>query len=155
MLTRVLYNVLCADVAGSAEFYRRLGDFETVYESHWYVILSPPGQPQVQLGLIDQVSEFTPRHAWGSHNGAYLTFEVEDVFAVLDRARELGAEIVEEPVALDYGQTRALIRDPNGMILDISTPTEKLEARGVTFVKSEAMTAIDQAQPETRGRQTV
>jgi len=37
--------------------------------------------------------------------------------------------LVSEPVALDYGQTRALICDLNGMVLDISTPTELLAGR--------------------------
>jgi len=104
-------------------------DLDTIYESDWFVILSPKGQPDIEIGLIDQVSQFTPRHAWGMHEGTYLTFVVDDVYEVLDRARALGAEVVAEPVALDYGQTRGLIRDLNGMVLDISTPSEELAAR--------------------------
>src|SRR5690606_16244079 len=95
----------------------------------WFVVLTPAGQPNVQIGLIDQVSEFAPRHAWGTHEGAYMTFVVDDVFAAMEAARALEAEIIEEPVALDYGQTRLLIRDPNGMILDLSTPTVELAER--------------------------
>jgi catechol 2,3-dioxygenase-like lactoylglutathione lyase family enzyme len=125
-LTRVLFNVLCKDLSESVAFYRQLLDLDTVYESDWFVTLSPKGQPAIELGLIDQVSQFTPRHAWGMHEGTYLTFVVDDVFEVLNRARLLGAEVVSEPVALDYGQTRGLIRDLNGMVLDISTPTEDL-----------------------------
>ncbi len=53
------------------------------------MVLTPPGQPSVQIGLIDQVSEYTPRHAWGMHEGTYLTFVVDDVFEVMDRAREM------------------------------------------------------------------
>ena len=125
-LTRVLFNVLCKDLTQSVAFYQQLLDLETTYESDWFVTLSPKGQPEIEIGLIDQVSQFTPRHAWGLHEGTYLTFVVDDVFDVLDRARALGAEVVSEPVALDYGQTRGLIRDLNGMVLDISTPTEAL-----------------------------
>ena len=128
-LNRVLFNVLCRDLSGSVTFYRQLLDLETTYESDWFVTLSPKGQPHIEIGLIDQVSQFTPRHAWGMHEGTYLTFVVDDVFDVLERARALGAEVVSEPVALDYGQTRALICDLNGMVLDISTPTEQLAAR--------------------------
>lgn len=125
-LNRVLFNVLCSDLSQSTTFYRELFDLDTIYESDWYVVLSPKGQPAIEIGLIDQVSQFTPRHAWGMHEGTYLTFVVDDVFGTMERAKALGAEVVAEPVALDYGQTRGLIQDPNGMVIDISTPTEQL-----------------------------
>ena len=128
-LNRVLFNVLCSDLSESVAFYRQLLDLETTYESDWFVTLSPKDRPEIEIGLIDQVSQFTPRHAWGMHEGTYLTFVVDDVYEVLDRARALGAEVVSEPVALDYGQTRGPIRDLNGMVLDISTPTELLTER--------------------------
>ncbi len=125
-LNRVLFNVLCSDLSRSTSFYRDLFDLDTIYESDWYVVLSPKGQPAIEIGLIDQVSQFTPRHAWGMHEGTYLTFVVEDVHETMERAKAMGAEVVAEPVALDYGQTRGLIQDPNGMVIDISTPTERL-----------------------------
>jgi predicted enzyme related to lactoylglutathione lyase len=127
-LNRVLFNVLCKDLSASVGFYRQLLDLETVHESDWFVVLSPKGQPMIQIGLIDHVSQFTPRHAWGMHEGSYLTFVVDDVHAVMERAQRLGAEIVAPPMALDYGQTRGLIRDLNGMVLDISSPTDELGA---------------------------
>lgn len=155
-LKRLLYNVLCRSVEDSVAFYRALAEFEVLYESEWYVVLTPPGQPNVQLGLIDQMSEFTPRHAWGEHYGTYLTLVVDDVFAAVERARSLGVEVIEEPVALAYGQTRALVRDLNGHVLDISTPTEELAARDdIEFVEAEKTTAIDQRQAEERHGQTL
>lgn len=148
-LNRVLFNVLCKDLSASVTFYRQLLDLDTTYESDWFVTLSPKGQPHIEIGLIDQVSQFTPRHAWGMHEGTYLTFVVDDVFDVLDRARALGAEVVSEPVALDYGQTRGLIRDLNGMVLDISTPTEQLAAREDSGVESDQRTeSTELPQPE-------
>lgn len=155
-LQRVLYNILCKNLGDSVAFYRDLADFEVLYESDWYVVLTPPGQRNVQLGLIDQVSEYTPRHAWGMHEGAYLTLVVDDVFEAMERAAALNAEIIEQPVALPYGQTRGLIRDLNGMVLDISTPTAELAERSdVAFVQSEKTTAIDQRQAEEKRGQTL
>lgn len=152
VLNRVLFNVLCKDLGDSVAFYRKLFGLDTIYESDWFVVLTPPGQPSVQIGLIDQVSEYTPRHAWGMHEGTYLTFVVDDVFEVMDRAREMGAEIVSEAVALDYGQTRGLIRDLNGMVIDISTPTEMLAGRDDVIIEEvERTNAIDQQQPEDHG----
>jgi predicted enzyme related to lactoylglutathione lyase len=150
-LNRVLFNILVKDMAASVAFYRRIVDLQAIYESEWFVVLTPAGQPNVQIGLIDEVSEFAPRHAWGTHEGAYLTFVVDDVFGALEAAREMGVDVIEEPVALDYGQTRMLVRDPNGMILDLSTPTAELAERDdVDFVATPKSTAIDQPQPEER-----
>ena len=131
-LRRVLYNILCKDLERSVTFYKELADFSLVYASDWYVVLGAPSVPGLELGLIDQMSEFTPRHARGSHEGTFLTLVVGDVFAALDRARQLDVDVIEEPVALDYGQTRALIRDPNGLIIDLSTPTIELAERDDT-----------------------
>lgn len=149
VLDRVLFNVLCQNLEHCVAFYRELAGLELLYESDWYVVLTPPGQQNVQIGLIDQVSEFAPRHAWGEHFGSFLTLVVDDVFETVERARTMGVEVIEEPVALPYGQTRALIRDPNGMVMDISTPTEQLVARtDVAFAQSDKATAIDQPQAE-------
>jgi predicted enzyme related to lactoylglutathione lyase len=152
VLNRVLFNVLCKDLADSTKFYKELFGLETIYDSDWFVVLTPKGQANVQIGLIDQMSQFTPRHAWGMHEGTYLTFEVDDVFEVLDRARAMGAEVVSEAIALDYGQTRGLIRDLNGMVIDVSTPTAQLAMREDVIIEDgERRTAIDQQQPEDRG----
>jgi hypothetical protein len=115
------------------------------------VVLTPKGQANVQIGLIDQMSQYTPRHAWGMHEGTYLTFEVDDVFEVLDRARAMGADVVSEAIALDYGQTRGLIRDLNGMVIDVSTPTAQLAMREDMVIEDvDRGTAIDQQQPQDR-----
>jgi catechol 2,3-dioxygenase-like lactoylglutathione lyase family enzyme len=151
-LRRVLFNILCKDMTTSVTFYKQLANFQEVYSSDWYVVLTAPDVPGLELGLIDQVSEFTPRHAWGMHEGTFLTLVVDDVFAAVERARALEVEVIEDPVALDYGQTRALIRDPNGLIIDLSTPTiELVERDDVEMVPMRRTTAIDQQQPEDKG----
>lgn len=156
VLNRVVYNVLCRNIADSIAFYQNLADLELIYQNDWYAVLSLPGNRGIEIGLIDQMSEFTPRHAWGEHYGTFLTLVVDDVFEAVERARDLGVEVIEEPVALAYGQTRALIRDLNGLVIDISTPTELLAERGdVALVPSEKTTAIDQRQAEERRGQTL
>jgi catechol 2,3-dioxygenase-like lactoylglutathione lyase family enzyme len=149
-LERVMQNILVKDLATSRDFYVALAGFEVIHDSDWYVVLTPPGQPMTQIGLIDQVSEFAPRHAWGGQEGTYMTLVVDDVFAALERARLLDVEIISEPVALAYGQTRALIRDPNGMVIDLSTPTEALASRERIITTGARDNAIDQQQPDDR-----
>lgn len=156
VLKRALFNIMTKSMDDSVRFYTSLVDFRVIYRNDWYVVLSPPGQENVQLGLIDEVSEFAPRHAWGMPGGAYLTLVVDDVFEAVEVAGKLGVEVVENPVALAYGQSRALIRDPNGIIIDLSTPTEELTERyDVEFVDSGKTTAIDQRQAEERQDQTL
>jgi catechol 2,3-dioxygenase-like lactoylglutathione lyase family enzyme len=156
-LDRVVVNILVSDLATSVAFYERLGGFEPVEREagrlgdgyQWQAILSQPGAPQVQLGLIDKMSEFAPRHAWGSAAGSFLTFKVGDVFDAVEAARGLGAEIVEMPTALATGWTRALIRDPNGYVIELTTPTAALGMRENMRVQGlDRSVAIDQDQPE-------
>lgn len=149
-LRRVLFNILCKDMRTSVAFYEQLAGFSEVYSSDWFVVLTSAESPGLELGLIDQMSEFTPRHAWGRAEGVYLTLVVDDVFAAVERARALEVKVIEEPKALDYGQTRALIRDPNGLVIDLSTPTIELRQREDAPAEAPRTVAIDQQQPEDR-----
>jgi len=137
-IERVLFNILVKDLTTSAAFYRQLAGFKQIYTSDWYVVLAAPGRDSVALGLIDQVSQYTPRAAGGLPAGSYLTLGVDDVYAAYEKAREMGVDLIEEPRPLDYGQTRALLRDPNGVVIDISTPTDQLAPRVATEAEAEA-----------------
>jgi len=128
-IDRVMFNILVKDLTTSAAFYRQLADFEQTYTSDWYIVMTAPGLAGLEIGLIDQVSEFAPRPAGGMPAGGFLTLVVDDVFAAYRRAGELGVEQIEPPTAQPYGQTRALIRDPNGVVIDLSTPTDALADR--------------------------
>jgi predicted enzyme related to lactoylglutathione lyase len=148
-IKRVLFNILAKDLATSVAFYQHLAGFAPIYTSSWYIVLTVPGSETIELGLIDEVSQFAPRHAWGTMQGTYLTLVVNDVFEAVARARELGVEIIDEPRALEYGHTRALIRDPNGLVIDLSTPTSELHGRSAAeLAPTVKNTAIDQQQPE-------
>lgn len=64
-----------------------------------------------------------PHPARGHFSGGYLTIVVDDVFAAHERAKAMEIEVVTPPTPLDYGQTQMILRDPNGVVVDISTPT--------------------------------
>ena len=118
---RIRFNILAKDLMESVRFYERVfGMVET--EGHsWLKVLALPGESRVELGLIDEVSEFVPRGARGIVEGAYITFIVEDVVAVVQAAHAAGVEIVED--AHGEGRlVRAVIRDTNGIIIDLFTP---------------------------------
>ena len=123
---RIIFNILVRDIEETARFYETLCGLKRIYTSDWYIVLTPTGLVDAlkyELGIIDQVHENVPRAARGHFSGGYLTIVVDDVHAAHARAKAMGAEIVVEPTALDYGQTQMIIRDPNSVVVDISSPT--------------------------------
>jgi len=51
-----------------------------------------------------------------------LAFETEDVAAALARAIAAGATLVQDVVQMDWGQTTAYVRTPEGTLVEICTP---------------------------------
>ena len=123
---RIIFNILARDIEETARFYEELCGLGRIYTSDWYVVLTPTGERddmRYELGIIDQVHEAVPRPARGHFSGGYLTIVVDDVFAAHERAKAMEIEVVTPPTPLDYGQTQMVLRDPNGVVVDISTPT--------------------------------
>jgi catechol 2,3-dioxygenase-like lactoylglutathione lyase family enzyme len=51
-----------------------------------------------------------------------IAFEVVDVAAAVARAVEAGAALVSAPAKMDWGQTIAYVRAPEGTLVEICTP---------------------------------
>ena len=118
---RISTNLLTRDIAASTEFYRALCGFRQVHTETWYVVLASAPDSPFQLGLIDWVSEFVPRAARGIPQGSYLEIVIDDVPAAVDAIRDFGVEIIEEPATFGE-QVRAVIRDLDGHVIDLTTP---------------------------------
>jgi len=124
-VNRVLYNISTEDVPGTRDFYVGLLDMVPHYDSDWYVILKPAGEGPFELGIIARSSDVVPTSLGSAPGGGYLTCVVDDVMMVFERAKRTGLAILEEPTDLFYGQRRMLITDPNGLLVDISSPTPR------------------------------
>lgn len=122
--SRIIFNILARDIEETARFYETLCGLERLYTSDWYIVLTPNGELAYEIGIIDEVSQFVPKAARGMFAGGYLTLVVDDVWQVHTKAAEMGVDIVSAPGATEYGQTQMVIRDPNGIVVDISTPTQ-------------------------------
>lgn len=118
---RVRFNILAKDVLESTRFYQRVAGMVEVQGHSWITVLTLPHDSQFEIGLIDEVSQYVPHGARGIAEGAYLTLVVDDVVATVDAAFAEGVEIVEPPRG-EGRRMRALIRDPNGVIIDVVTP---------------------------------
>ncbi|MFK7801946.1 MAG: VOC family protein [Anaerolineae bacterium] len=51
----------------------------------------------------------------------YITFVVDDCETIFEKAQGLGVEIVQEPEMTFYGQKRLLLKDPAGILVDVSS----------------------------------
>lgn len=122
---RLLYNIMTEDVPGTRDFYVGLLDMVPHYDSDWYVILKPAGEAPYELGIIAKGNDVVPEPFRTPPGGGYLTFVVDDVMLVFERAKQAGLAILEEPTDLFYGQRRMLVTDPNGLLVDISSPTPR------------------------------
>ena len=120
---RTFTNLLCSDPGRTASFYERLLGMRRHADFGWFVILTHDDMPSLEFGLLDRTHETVPSEVAAAPAGVIVTFVVEDVHAVHEQARTMDAEIVREPTDLFYGQRRMLLRDPEGTVVDVSSPT--------------------------------
>lgn len=119
---RVMASRLCADVEAAARFHERLLGLSRRFSSDWFVLLGA-GAPGVELGFLARDHETVPAELREGRGGTLLTVVVADCDAVHARAAEMGAEVVSPPANTAYGQRRMIVRDPDGALLDVSSPT--------------------------------
>lgn len=121
-INRLIPNICSNHLARSREFYTALLGFELAFDSDWYIQVVSPNEPHLELGLIQRDHDLVPQPYQVLPQGMYLTIVVDDVDGVYAQAQGMGLEVVQPPKDEDYGQRRMLLSDPNGLLLDISTP---------------------------------
>lgn len=124
---RVIFNLVAQDVAATADFYTSIVGMKRHFDSDWYIILTPDEGAVLELGIIAADSPITPPQAVSNTPAGYLTLVVEDVHVAYANATKLSADIIEIPTPMPYGQTRMLLRDPNGVTVDVSSLTPSAE----------------------------
>ena len=117
---RAAYVIYTDDVERTADFYTALGPFERCRSSDWYAVVRSPQEPTVELGIVDRNSRIVPFETFGRPQAGYLSLVVADVEEFRSRAKKAGADVLS-PKGL-FGQTRLMLRDPNGVLLELSSP---------------------------------
>jgi len=113
---------ICSDhLEASKLFYTSLFEFSVDYDSDWFVHLISKGR-ELELGIIDRINEIVPEVSRNKPDGIYLTFVVDSVDEVFKTASSNEFEIIQEPHDTFYGQRRMLLQDPNGAVVDVSSP---------------------------------
>ena len=112
------------------DFYVDLLGLTVAFDSDWFVNLTANNPttdgttPTSELGIWRRDHELIPAEFRNSPAGTVLTFIVDNVDAVHAEAQRQGLSLVAEPRDLFYGQRQLLLTDPNGTLVDISTPIE-------------------------------
>ncbi len=118
---RMLTNICSDDLQKSRYFYTTLLNLKVTYDSDWFVHLSAKDQT-LELGLIDRTNPIVPDSFQNHPKGFYITFVVTDADAVYKIAVSEKFDIVNAPEDTPYGQRRLLLKDPDGSLIDISSP---------------------------------
>lgn len=131
-----LFPDICSNaIEESKEFYVSLLGFKPVFAIDWYVQLQSPTDKNVQIAFVRPDHESVPAGFQHSPRGVIVTVEMDDVDTLYKRARHLHCEIVLELRDEAWGQRHFMVRDPNGLLLDlvqmIAPKQEFLEAYGL------------------------
>jgi len=120
-INRILTNICSDKLSESKSFYTTLFDFKVEYDSDWFIqLISQDGQ--LELGIIERSNQIVPKAYQNNPQGFYLTFVLDRIEEVFDKAKTRNVEIVEAPHDTPYGQRRLLLKDPNGVLIDVSAP---------------------------------
>ena len=102
-MNRAFTNILCNDVAQTAQFYQDLLGFERTGDFGWFILLSHDGLPGFELGVLQRDHETVPLGAAANPAGVILTFVVEDLDVIHHEAITRRVEIIQYPTDLPYG----------------------------------------------------
>ena len=120
-INRIMTNICSDHLTESRDFYKKLFDFNVDYDSDWFVHLISKDK-KLELGIIDRTHELVPKGFQKNPQGFYVTFVVDNTDEVFKIAKSEKFQIISEPTDTFYGQRRMLLKDPNGTLVDISSP---------------------------------
>ena len=120
-INRLMTNICSECLPESRDFYIHLFDFKIDFDSDWFVHLISESK-NLELGIISKPHDIVPKEAQVNPSGIYITFVVENTDAIFELAKTINCEIISEPHDTFYGQRRLLLKDPNGVVVDVSSP---------------------------------
>ena len=125
-INRIMTNICSDNLVESRDFYTKLFDFSVDFDSDWFVHLISKNK-KLELGIIDRTNEIVPKNFQNNPQGFYVTFVVDNADEIFKIAESEKFEIISEPTDTFYGQRRLLLKDPNGTLVDISSPIKDFE----------------------------
>lgn len=129
-IQRSFMSILSDRLPDTRDFYVELFGWQVSFESDWFIHLQAPGNTKVELGILRRDHDIVPpelkrslapSEVTSAKGGQMLVIVVENVDILYASCQKKGISIVEPPRDLFYGQRRMLIRDPNGVVIDVSS----------------------------------
>lgn len=106
------------DVERLASFYARLSGVPAVHLADGFAEVRLPGAV-LAISAVALIQRFNAGAAPAAANrSAILEFEVDDVGGVLSSLGH-GAEVVQEPTVMPWGNRSLLLRDPDGSLVNV------------------------------------
>ncbi|MDO4232689.1 MAG: VOC family protein [Lautropia sp.] len=124
-IRRLLANISSERLQESRDFYVDLFGLVVAHETDWYVKLVSPADPDLELGIIQRNHPLLPAAWRGAPAGMYLGFAVDNVDEFHARAVVRGLTIVQPPRDEPHGKRRFLTQDPDGILVEISSPVRQ------------------------------
>lgn len=124
-IRRMLATLSSERLQESRDFYVDLFGLEVAEESDGYVKLVSPADSELALVIIQRSHPLLPAAWRGAPTGMYLGFVVDNVDDFHARAVVRGLPIVQPPRDELHGQRRFLTQDPDGTLVEISSPVRQ------------------------------
>lgn len=106
------------------EFYQNHFGFTAVFENDWYLHLISESGIQVGFLLPDQPTQPDFFHPLYNGKGVIFSLEVDDAASAYHEALDNSLDIAMDLKSEEWGQIHFVVRDPNGILLDIVEATE-------------------------------
>ena len=120
-MNRLMTNICSDNLIKSRDFYSKIFKLNIAFECDWFIHLVADNK-NLELGIIDRTNEIVPEEFQNKPQGFYITFVVDNADEIFNIAVAESFEIVQEPADTFYGQRRVLLKDPDGTLIDVSSP---------------------------------
>ena len=117
-LDRIFPLIVTDAVEESVKYYTTHFAFKAVVEMGWYYQLRHPDGAEIALMLPNHESQPPLFHP--VKTDTVLSFETPDVEAMYRSLKEQGVEIALDLVTEEWGQIHFAVKDPSGVIIDVS-----------------------------------
>ena len=124
MVTDLATAIYVDDIEASSAFYQRLLGMEVVFHADWVIQLGSPLNNAINITLQPRQHDLVPPSHRQPPRGVGVTFVVEDCDVVFATAQAMGLPVLQPPTDEIYGQRRFLTEDPDGLLVDVSSPCE-------------------------------
>ncbi len=119
------YPVICTNrLVESVNFYEDHFDFIPEVQMEEYVLLKHAEDKDRYIAFIDVTCPILPKEAQKVTSGLIMSFPVKNVDAMYQQAYWDGLDIVSEPNPAKCGRRHFMVRDPNGIYLDVMQKEE-------------------------------